>query len=95
MTHAAGLFLDERIEDLEKVNRVNFMGVIYTLKAGLPGMVARGSGRVLMMSSMMAMYGESPPPPFFTPHPTPTSTPNLVQCLGKGPHNAPHNGHVR
>lgn len=57
-TSAAGLFLDERIDDLEKVNRVNFMGVIYTLKAGLPGMVARGSGRVLMMSSMMAMYGE-------------------------------------
>ena len=59
-TSAPGLFLDERIEDLEKVNRVNFMGVIYTLKAGLPGMVARGSGRVLMMSSMMAMYGEQP-----------------------------------
>ena len=65
-TSAAGLFLDERIEDLEKVNRVNFMGVIYTLKAGLPGMVARGSGRVLMMSSMMAMYGEESK--FIPPH---------------------------
>ena len=35
------------------------MGVIYTLKAGLPGLVQRGSGRVLLISSMMAMYGES------------------------------------
>ena len=56
---STGLFLDERVEDLERVNKVNFMGVIYTLKAGLPGLVERGSGRVLMISSMMAMYGVS------------------------------------
>ena len=54
---SGGLFLDESIEDLEIVNRVNFMGVIYTLKAALPGMVDRGQGCVLMMCSMMAMFG--------------------------------------
>lgn len=56
--------MDERIEDLERVNRVNFMGVIYTLKAGLPGLLKRGKGRVLMISSMMAMYGEPLRMPF-------------------------------
>lgn len=55
---AAGLFLDERVEDLEKVNRVNFMGVVYTLKAGLPGLIQRKSGCVLMIASLMAMYGK-------------------------------------
>ena len=54
---SGGLFLDERIEDLEKVTRVNLLGVIYTLKAALPGMVDRGQGCVLMMCSMMAMFG--------------------------------------
>lgn len=46
------------MEDLERVQRVNYLGVLYTLKAGLPGMLQRRSGVVLMMSSMMAMFGE-------------------------------------
>lgn len=37
------------------------MGVVYTLKAGLPGLVQRGQGRVLLLGSMMAMYGKSLP----------------------------------
>ena len=52
--------MDERIEDLERVNRVNLMGVIYTLKAALPGMLERKQGRILMMASLMAMFGKSP-----------------------------------
>ena len=56
-----GLFLLETVEALERVNRVNLMGVIYTLKAALPGMVERGQGHVLMMSSMMAMFGNEIP----------------------------------
>ena len=60
--------MDEKIEDLERVNKVNLMGVIYTLKAGLPGMLARKQGRVLMMASLMAMFGQSLPTP-----PSPTS----------------------
>lgn len=57
------MFLDESVESMERVNRVNYMGVVYTLKAGLPGMVNRKTGCVLLVSSLMAMYCKHPPNP--------------------------------
>ena len=54
----AVLFWEEDLSINERINRINYLGVVYTLKAALPGMVKRGTGRVLMMSSLMATLGE-------------------------------------
>ena len=58
----AGLGLDARFEstsdeDLRKVFEVNVFGVVRTIRPFLPGMVARGSGRILMVSSAVGKRG--------------------------------------
>lgn len=52
------LLWDDDVEDIERVNRINYLGVMYTLKAALPNMVQRRAGRVLLVSSLMASLGE-------------------------------------
>ena len=58
----AGLGLDARFEstsdeDLRKVFEVNVFGVVRTIRPFLSGMVARGSGRILMVSSTVGKRG--------------------------------------
>jgi short-subunit dehydrogenase len=37
--------------------QVNFLGVVYAIEAVLPGMLARGAGRIVAMASMTAVRG--------------------------------------
>ena len=58
----AGLGLDARFEsttddDLLKVFEVNVFGVVRTIRPFLPGMIARGRGRILMVSSIVGKRG--------------------------------------
>lgn len=43
--------------DVEETFRINLMGVIYTLSAALPEMLARGSGQLVAVSSLAAYRG--------------------------------------
>ena len=45
------------IDDVEQTIRVNLMGVIYSIEAVLPGMLARGRGHLLAVSSLAAFKG--------------------------------------
>jgi short-subunit dehydrogenase len=45
------------IDDVEETIRVNVMGVIYSIEAVLPGMIARGSGHLLAISSLAGFKG--------------------------------------
>jgi short-subunit dehydrogenase len=58
----AGIGMDARFEattddDLRKVFEVNVFGVVRTIRPFLPGMVARGSGRILIVSSVVGKRG--------------------------------------
>jgi short-subunit dehydrogenase len=58
----AGIGLDARFEDtsdaaMREVLEVNTMGVLRTVRPFLAGMVARGSGRVLFVSSVVGKRG--------------------------------------
>jgi 3-oxoacyl-[acyl-carrier protein] reductase len=44
-------FADQRIEDAEEMVRVNVLGTIYTVKAGLSHLLDRASGHVVIVSS--------------------------------------------
>ena len=54
---AAGLFLEADVSHWAAVCSVNYLGVVHTLKAGVPGMVARGAGRVLVTNSTGGFMG--------------------------------------
>ncbi len=43
--------------DVEQTIRVNVLGVIYSIEAVLPGMIARGRGHLLAVSSLAAFKG--------------------------------------
>ncbi len=45
------------IEAVEETIRVNLMGVIYTIEAALPAMLARDAGRIAAVSSLAAYAG--------------------------------------
>lgn len=45
------------IDEVEQMIRVNLLGVIYSIEAVLPGMIARGSGHLLAISSLGAFKG--------------------------------------
>ena len=45
------------IEDIERMFRVNMLGVVYALEAVLPGMIERKRGHVAAISSMAAYKG--------------------------------------
>ena len=56
----AGMFLEDGIEHWEAVNRVNYLGVVYTLKAVVPSMVQRNSGRIIVTNSSGSFMGRKP-----------------------------------
>jgi short-subunit dehydrogenase len=45
------------IDDVETTFRVNLLGVVYSIEAVLPGMLARGSGQLVAVSSLAAFKG--------------------------------------
>ena len=45
------------IDDVERTFRVNVMGVVYAVEAVLPGMLERGDGHLVAVSSMAAFKG--------------------------------------
>lgn len=45
------------IDDVEQTFRVNVMGVIYSVEAVLPGMLERGDGHLVAISSLAALKG--------------------------------------
>ncbi|MFA5890498.1 MAG: SDR family NAD(P)-dependent oxidoreductase [Actinomycetota bacterium] len=47
-----GSIADDAVENLEGMLRVNYLGTLYTTKAVLPDMIARGSGHVVNVCSM-------------------------------------------
>ncbi|CAK0787278.1 hypothetical protein CVIRNUC_010496 [Coccomyxa viridis] len=52
-----GMFLEEGLEHWELVNRINYLGVVYTLKAIMPDMVQRNSGRIIVTNSSGSFMG--------------------------------------
>jgi short-subunit dehydrogenase len=50
---------DLRVDKLEEIIQVNFLGVVYTLDAVLPAMLGRGSGHIVGIASLAA-YGGLP-----------------------------------
>jgi short-subunit dehydrogenase len=58
----AGIGMDARFaatsdDDLRAIFEVNVFGVVRTIRPFLPGMVARGSGRILIVSSVVGKRG--------------------------------------
>jgi short-subunit dehydrogenase len=51
-----GPFEDLSLEQIERVVRTNFMGVLYGTRAFLPGMVERGRGHVVNVASLAGRY---------------------------------------
>ena len=39
------------LETVEELTRVNWLGTVYTVKAALPGMLERGRGQIVIVSS--------------------------------------------
>ena len=52
-----GRFIDQRIEDIEKVTSTNYMGMIYCTKMFLPFMVKRNQGHIVNVASLAASFG--------------------------------------
>ena len=48
---------DLKIAQVERMMQVNFLGVVYAIEAVLPGMLERGTGRIVAMASMTAVRG--------------------------------------
>jgi short-subunit dehydrogenase len=48
---------DLKISDLEEILQVNFLGMVYTIEAVLPAMLARNSGHIAAISSMAGVRG--------------------------------------
>ena len=56
----AGRILEQDMAIFEKTLAVNYSGVVHTVKAAVPGMVARREGQVVIIASVMAIIGASP-----------------------------------
>jgi 3-dehydrosphinganine reductase len=57
-----GYFLEQDLEIFHQMMNINYFGIVYIAKAVLPGMVQRGSGHIVNISSVtgfMAMFGYS------------------------------------
>ncbi len=54
---SAGLFLEADVGQWAAVCAVNYLGVVHTLKAGVPAMAARRAGRVLVINSTGGFMG--------------------------------------
>lgn len=56
MSHHTGAE-EMHIEKVEEILRVNVLGLVYSIEAVLPGMLARGRGHIVGISSMAAFKG--------------------------------------
>jgi uncharacterized protein len=63
-----GSFVEQQPEDLEALLAVHVQAVVRLTHAAAPGMVARGSGAIVNVSSRLALSGTLPPDPL--PHRT-------------------------
>jgi short-subunit dehydrogenase len=52
------LFKDHDVADIERMVRTNLLGVVYTIKAVLPTMRARGRGWIVNLSSVAGRLGQ-------------------------------------
>jgi len=52
-----GYVQDLSLEVFERLMKVNYLGTVYVTKAALPGMLARGSGHIINISSMAGYLG--------------------------------------
>lgn len=52
-----GTFLDSDVEDLDRVMRTNYLGMVHVLKAVLPSMAARRTGHVVTIGSISGRIG--------------------------------------
>jgi short-subunit dehydrogenase len=52
------LFKDHDVEDMERMMRVNYFGMVYWIKAVLPAMRAQGSGWIVNLSSVAGKLGQ-------------------------------------
>ncbi|MCT2585089.1 SDR family oxidoreductase [Actinophytocola gossypii] len=75
----SGPFLDTSVEDWRRVLDVNLWGVIHTLRAFLPGMVDRGEGGHVVVTSSAAGYFATPSLPAYGT--TKAAVLMLAQCL--------------
>ena len=53
----SALLTDMSPEDVQRLIQVNLCGVIYTVQAVLPSMLAQGSGNIIILSSMWGTVG--------------------------------------
>ena len=44
-------FAEQPLAEVDEMTRVNWSGTLYTIRAGLPGMIERGRGQVVVISS--------------------------------------------
>jgi short-subunit dehydrogenase len=63
LVNAAGynnhvLFKDHDVEDIERMMRVNYLGVVWAIKAALPHMRARHQGWIVNLSSLAGKLGQ-------------------------------------
>ena len=57
MSVGAGRFLEQDVQVSEDTMNLNYFGTLRVLKAFLPGMVKKGSGEVVLVSSAAAVCG--------------------------------------
>jgi short-subunit dehydrogenase len=54
---AYGSFVDEPVENIERLARVNYLGSVYATKAVLPSMVERRRGHIVFVASIAGRIG--------------------------------------
>ncbi len=64
----AGRILEQDMAIFDKTLAVNYSGVVHTVKAAVPGMVARREGQVVIIASVMAIIGAPPSQVKFLTH---------------------------
>ena len=54
---AYGPFADIDVDEVERLVQVNLLGTVYPIKAVLPGMLERGRGHIVVVSSVAGRFG--------------------------------------
>lgn len=54
---AYGAFADIDVDEVEHLVQVNLLGTVYPIKAVLPGMLERGRGHIVVVSSVAGRFG--------------------------------------